>query len=147
KNGQVNDYFNLDRPTDVDEETKVVSEFKGPTIPIKSEIEADDSLEGFEWPYERLCDFLKVDLFDPAGETWHGAAKGLREEMRVHAGGTSRLRGKTSDDNANMHRKWLNEMACGLCCVLMLDRLTDHSTNTSVAPIRETLGQTLGSVL
>ncbi|KAL3964515.1 hypothetical protein ACCO45_001519 [Purpureocillium lilacinum] len=43
KNGQVNDYFNLDRPTDVDEETKVVSEFKGPTIPIKSEIEADDS--------------------------------------------------------------------------------------------------------
>ncbi|GJN77454.1 TATA-binding protein-associated factor mot1 [Purpureocillium lilacinum] len=147
KNGQVNDYFNLDRPTDVDEETKVVSEFKGPTIPIKSEIEADDSLEGFEWPYERLCDFLKVDLFDPSWETRHGAAMGLREVMRVHGGGAGRLRGKTRGDNETLNRKWLNDMACRLCCVLMLDRFTDYSSDTSVAPIRETIGQTLGSVL
>ncbi|KAJ6446446.1 u3 snoRNA associated domain-containing protein [Purpureocillium lavendulum] len=147
KDGQANDYFSLDRPADVDEETKVVSEFKGPTIPIKSEIEADDSLEGLEWPYERLCDFLKVDLFDPSWETRHGAAMGLREVMRVHGGGAGRLRGRMRSDNDTQNRKWLNDMACRLCCVLMLDRFTDYSSDTSVAPIRETIGQTLGSVL
>jgi TATA-binding protein-associated factor len=32
KNGKMSDYFNLDRPTDVDEDSKVVSEFKGPIL-------------------------------------------------------------------------------------------------------------------
>ena len=35
-NGQVSEYFSLDRPADVDEESKVVSEFKGPVIPMKA---------------------------------------------------------------------------------------------------------------
>lgn len=147
KNGKVNDYFNLDRPADVDEDTKVVSEFKGPLIPIKSELEAEESMEGAEWPYERLCDFLKVDLFDPSWETRHGAAMGLREVLRVHGGGAGRIRSKSRDQNDTLNRKWLDDLACRLCCVLMLDRFTDYSSDTSVAPIRETIGQSLGSVL
>ncbi|TPX14357.1 uncharacterized protein E0L32_005553 [Thyridium curvatum] len=147
KNGKMNDYFNLERPADLDEDTKVVSEFKGPVIPIKSEIEADDSVEGAEWPYERLCDFLKVDLFDPQWETRHGAALGLREIIRVHGGGSGRQQAKSRDENAKANQLWLNDLACRLCCVLMLDRFTDYSSDTSVAPIRETVGQTLGSVL
>ncbi|TDZ29364.1 putative helicase mot1 [Colletotrichum spinosum] len=147
KNGKVNDYFNLDRPTDVDEESKVVSEFKGPVIPIKSEIEVDDSMEGAEWPYERLCDFLKVDLFDPSWETRHGAAMGLREVIRVHGAGAGRIRSKSRPENDRLNQAWLDDLACRLCCVLMLDRFTDYSSDTSVAPIRETIGQSLGSAL
>ncbi|PHH74275.1 hypothetical protein CDD80_3198 [Ophiocordyceps camponoti-rufipedis] len=147
KNGKMNDYFNLDRPTDVDEETKVVSEFKGPTIAIKSELQAEETMDGGEWPYERLCEFLKVDLFDASWETRHGAAMGLREIIRAQGGGAGRLMGKSRQENANLNCSWLDDLACRLCCVLMLDRFTDYSSDTSVAPIRETIGQTLGSVL
>jgi len=147
KNSKVNEYFTLERPSDVDEDTKVVSEFKGPVIPIKSELEAEETMEGAEWPYDRLCDFLKVDLFDSSWETRHGAAMGLREVIRVHGGGAGRLRNKSREENDALNQKWLDDMACRLCCVLMLDRFTDYSSDTSVAPIRETIGQSLGSVL
>ncbi|KAI0014124.1 SNF2 family domain-containing protein [Xylariaceae sp. FL0662B] len=141
------DYFNLDRPANVDEDAKVVSEFKGSVIPVKSEIETDDELQGSEWPYERLCEFLKVDIFDTQWETRHGAALGLREILRVHGAGAGRLRGKSRSENDALNRRWLDDMACRLCCVLMLDRFTDYASDTSVAPIRETVGQTLGSFL
>ncbi|KAK4114248.1 hypothetical protein N656DRAFT_777416 [Canariomyces notabilis] len=147
KNGKMADYFSLDRPVDVDEDTKVVSEFKGPIIPIKSELEVDDSMEGSEWPYERLCEFLKVDLFDPQWETRHGAAMGLREVVRVQGAGAGRRKNKSRKENNDLNRQWLDDLACRLCCVLMLDKFTDYSSDTSVAPIRETVGQTLGSVL
>ncbi|KAL2261630.1 hypothetical protein VTK26DRAFT_3723 [Humicola hyalothermophila] len=147
KNGKMADYFSLERPPDVDEDTKVVSEFKGPILPIKSEIEADDSMEGTEWPYERLCEFLKMDLFDPQWETRHGAAMGLREVVRVHGAGAGRRKGKSLKENNALNQQWLDDLACRLCCVLMLDKFTDYSSDTSVAPIRETVGQTLGSVL
>lgn len=146
KNGKA-DYFSLDRPEGIDEDTKVISEFKGPVLPIKSELETDDELEGSEWPYERLCDFLKIDIFDAQWETRHGAALGLREILRVHGAGAGRLRGKPRVENDQLNRRWLDDMACRLCCVLMLDRFTDYASDTSVAPIRETIGQTLGSFL
>ncbi|KAI0127704.1 SNF2 family DNA-dependent ATPase domain-containing protein [Xylariales sp. AK1849] len=146
KNGKT-DYFSLERPENVDEDTKVVSEFKGPVIPIKSELETEDELEGAEWPYDRLCEFLKIDIFDSQWEIRHGAALGLREILRVHGAGAGRLRGKSRTDNDSLNRKWLDDMACRLCCVLMLDRFTDYASDTSVAPIRETVGQTLGSFL
>lgn len=147
KNGKVADYFSLDRPTDIDEESKVVSEYKGPVMPIKSELETDVVTEGIEWPFERLCEFLKIDMFDPSWETRHGAAMGLREIVRVHGAGAGRCRGKSRSENDDRNREWLDDLACRLCCVLMLDRFTDYSSDTSVAPIRETVGQTLGSVL
>ncbi|KAI1452107.1 hypothetical protein F4805DRAFT_463124 [Annulohypoxylon moriforme] len=147
KKGGKTDYFSLDRPADVDEDTKVVSEFKGPVVPMKTEIETEDELEGSEWPYERLCEFLKIDIFDAQWETRHGAALGLREILRVHGAGAGRLRGKSRTENDALNRKWLDDMACRLCCVLMLDRFTDYASDTSVAPIRETVGQTLGSFL
>ncbi|KAI1330419.1 hypothetical protein F5Y16DRAFT_396387 [Xylariaceae sp. FL0255] len=146
KNGK-NDYFSLDRPADVDEDTKVVSEFKGPVVPIKTEIETDEELQGSEWPFDRLCEFLKLDILDPQWEIRHGAALGLREILRVHGAGAGRLRGKSRSENDILNRKWLDDMACRLCCVLMLDRFTDYASDTSVAPIRETVGQTLGSFL
>lgn len=147
KNGKVNDYFNLDRPENVDEDAMVVSEFKGPILPIKSELEADDGMEGSEWPYDRLCDYLKIDLFDPTWETRHGAAMGLREITRVHGAGAGRLRSKSRPENDKLNKAWLEDLSSRLCCVLMLDRFTDYSSDTSVAPIRESIGQTLGAAL
>ncbi|KAL5612663.1 hypothetical protein BROUX41_004242 [Berkeleyomyces rouxiae] len=147
KKGKVNEFFNLDRPADVDEDSKVVSEFKGPIAPVKSEIEAENVLEGSEWPFERLCEFLKIDLFDTNWETRHGAAIGIGEVIRVHGVGAGRLRGMSRDKNNQLNEQWLNDLACRLCCVLILDRFSDYSSDTSVAPIRETVGQTLGSVL
>ena len=143
----VNDYFTLERKGEVDEDSKVVSEFKGPVIPIKSELETTEEVEGAEWPYERLCDFLKVDLFDPQWETRHGAAMGLREIIRVHGAGAGRERGKARAENVLLNQRWLDDLACRLCCVFMLDRFGDYVSDTVVAPIRETVGQTLGALL
>lgn len=143
----VSDYFSTERDGDVDEDSKVVSEFKGPVLPIKSELETAEEDEGAEWPYERLCDFLMVDLFDPHWETRHGAAMGLREIIRVHGGGAGRMRGKTRAENDVLSQRWLDDLACRLCCVFMLDRFGDYVSDTVVAPIRETVGQTLGALL
>lgn len=141
------DYLSLERTSEVDENTKVVSEFKGPVMPIKSELERDDEAEGAEWPYERLCDFLMVDLFDPQWETRHGAAMGLREIMRAQGQGAGRLSGKSRAENDKLNGQWLDDLACRLCSVFMLDRFGDYVSDTVVAPIRETVGQTLGALL
>ncbi|OWP06042.1 hypothetical protein B2J93_1799 [Marssonina coronariae] len=143
----VSDYLSLERTSEVDEDSKVISEFKGPVLPIKSELQTEEEEDSGEWPYERLCDFLMVDLFDPQWETRHGAAMGLREIIRVHGGGAGRLKARSRADNDLLNRRWLDDLACRLCCVFMLDRFGDYVSDTVVAPIRETVGQTLGSLL
>jgi TATA-binding protein-associated factor len=143
----ISDYFSLERTTEVDEDSKVVSEFKGPAIPIKSELETAEEDEGMDWPYKVLCEFLMVDLFDPQWETRHGAAMGLREIIRVHGKGAGRVKGKTRTENDVLNQQWLDDLACRLCCVFMLDRFGDYVSDTVVAPIRETAGQTLGALL
>ncbi|EPE35095.1 P-loop containing nucleoside triphosphate hydrolase [Glarea lozoyensis ATCC 20868] len=143
----VSDYFSMERTEEVDEDSKVVSEFKGPVLPIKSELQADAEVEGGEWPFDRLCELLMVDLFDPQWETRHGAAMGLREIIRVHGGGAGRVAGKPRSQNDAANQRWLDDLACRLCCVFMLDRFGDYVSDTVVAPIRETVGQTLGALL
>ncbi|TGO83314.1 hypothetical protein BPOR_0665g00010 [Botrytis porri] len=141
------DYFSTERNSEIDEDSKVVSEFKGPIMPIKSELETEGEQEGSEWPYERLCEFLVVDLFDPQWETRHGAAMGLRDIIRVHGAGAGRQLGKTRAENNLLNQCWLDDLACRLCCVFILDRFGDYVSDTVVAPIRETIGQTLGALL
>lgn len=143
----IKDYFSLERAENVDEETKVVSEFKGPVLPIKSEVKVDEIEQQNDWPYERLCEFLTIDLFDPQWETRHGAAMGLREIIRVHGHGAGRKRGKLRSENDLLNSRYLDDLACRLCCVFMLDRFGDYVSDTVVAPIRETVGQTLGALL
>jgi TATA-binding protein-associated factor len=140
------DYFSLERKTG-DDEGKVISEFKGVVVAEKSSLVPDTDVEGSEWPFERLCEFLTVDLFDSAWEIRHGAAMGLREIVRVHGAGAGRLAKKTKDENARLNRAWLDDLACRICCVFMLDRFADYVSDNAVAPIRETVGQVLGSVL
>lgn len=143
------DYFSLDRPAAEDDDSKLVSEFKGETAPEKPIIQPDTTEEGpsLTWPYDPMCDFLMVDIFDPNWEVRHGAAMALREVVRVHGAGAGRVRDKTRAENDALNRKWLDDLACRLVCVLMLDRFGDYISDNVVAPIRETVGQTLGALL
>ncbi len=140
------DYFSLERQNG-DDDSKVVSEFKGMPVPEKATFQTEAEEQGFEWPYDRLCEFLTVDLFDNSWEIRHGAAMGLREVIRVHGAGAGRRRGKPRAENDRLNRQWLDDLACRFCCVFMLDRFGDYVSDTVVAPIRETAGQALGAVL
>ncbi|KAL7269794.1 TATA-binding protein-associated factor mot1 [Rhizina undulata] len=138
------DYFSLDTKGPVDD-SKIIVEHKGPAAPPSPIIQT--SGEGLEWPYERLCEILLVDLFDPNWEIRHGAAMGIREVVRVHGGGAGRERGKSRRENDIKNQRWLEDLACRLCCVFMLDRFGDYVSDNVVAPIRETTSQTMGALL
>ena len=140
------DYFSLERK-DTEDDSKVVAEFKGVPVPEKSTFQPESEDDGSEWPFERLCDFLSVDLFDPAWEIRHGAAMGLREIVRVHGAGAGRVAKKDRQQNDYLNQAWLNDLACRICCVFILDRFADYVSDNAVAPIRETAGQTLGALL
>ena len=129
------DYFSLDRSS-ADDDSKIVSEFKGPIVPEKPLIQTEAEEQGKEWPYERMCEFLEVDLFDPNWEIRHGAAMGLREVIRVQGSGAGRLLGKSRKENDLLNKQWLDDLACRLLCVFMLDRFGDYISDNVVAPIR-----------
>ena len=139
------DYFTLKRE-DSDDDTQIVSEFKGEVAPEKALIQAEEE-PGHEWPYEVMCEFLSVDIFDPNWEIRHGAAMGLREVLGAHGRGAGRKWGKSRAENDAVNKAWLDDIACRLLCVLMLDRFGDYVSDTVVAPIRESVGQTLGALL
>lgn len=139
------DYFSIKREG-ADDDTQLIKEFKGEDGEEKPVIQPDES-ESNEWPFEVMCDFLAYDLFSPNWEVRHGAALGLREVLRVHGKGAGRQFGKTRIENDIMNDRWLDDMACRLLVVLMLDRFGDYVSDTVVAPIRESVGQTLGVLL
>ena len=140
------DMFSLAR-SNVDEDAKIIADFKGSIVPEKSVLQTEAEEEGLEWPFERLCEVLTVDLFDHHWEVRHGAAMGLREVIRVHGGGAGRQRGRSRNVNDQVNNRWLEDLACRLCAVLMLDRFGDYISDNVVAPIRETIGQTLGVLI
>ena len=139
-----NDLFSISTSHAEDKE-KVISDFKGLAIPEKSTIQTEAEEKGLEWPFERLCDILAVDLFDFNWEVRHGAAMGLREVIRAHGAGAGRLHGKSRAVNDKLNSNWLDDLACRYCCVLILDRFGDYVSDNVVAPIRETTGQAIGT--
>ncbi|KAL4919324.1 hypothetical protein BDW62DRAFT_43843 [Aspergillus aurantiobrunneus] len=143
------DYFSLERSTGDDDESKIVSEFKGAVLPDKSIIQPElvEDTDNVAWPFERMCEFLMVDMFDPNWEVRHGAAMALREVIRIQGAGAGRVHGKPRSENNASNREWLDDLACRLLCILMLDRFGDYISDNVVAPIRETVGQTLGALL
>ena len=147
-NDERDDMFSLKR-SNIDEGAKIVSDFKGikDIAPEKSMIQTEAEETGLEWPFERLCEVMATDLLDPAWEIRHGAAMGLREVVRVHGAGAGRESGRTRIENDKLNAEWLDDLACRLCCVLMLDRFGDYISDNVVAPIRETIGQTLGALM
>ncbi|KAJ5526925.1 hypothetical protein N7513_011084 [Penicillium frequentans] len=140
------DYFSFEKSAE-DDDSKIVAEFKGPIAPERSVIQPDFVDQGSGWPLECMCEFLTMDIFDSNWEVRHGAAMALREVIRVQGAAAGRSEGKTRAENDSLNRKWLDDLACRLLCVLMLDRFGDYISDNVVAPIRETVGQTLGALL
>lgn len=138
--------FSVDRAGE-DDETKLVADYKGNILPAKPSIQTEAEDEGREWPFEKLCEILAVDLFDASWEIRHGAAMGLREIIRSHGTGAGRMRGQSRSENNKLNAAWLDDLACRYCCVLMLDRFGDYISDNVVAPIRETTGQALATLL
>jgi TATA-binding protein-associated factor len=143
---QLDDYFSLERKGG-DDDAKFVKEFKGAPIPEKSTFQTEAEEAGLEWAFERVCSYLTVELFDYTWEVRHGAAMGLREILRVHGAGAGRRKGLSRTENDKINQRWLNDVACRMICIFMLDRLTDFTGDNAIAPIRETAGQALGSLL
>ena len=50
-------------------------------------------------------------------------------------------------ENAINHEQWCNALAAKFLCVLVLDRFGDFVSDQVVAPVRETVSQTLASLL
>jgi TATA-binding protein-associated factor len=142
----VADYFSLDR-SGADEETTLIKEFKGEAVPEKSAFVTEAEENGSEWPFERVCEFLASDLFDHRWEVRHGAAMGLRDILRVQGAGAGRCRGKSRKANNALNKRWLDDIACRVCCVLMLDRYIDFAADSAVAPVRESSAQALAAAV
>ncbi|KIM49246.1 hypothetical protein M413DRAFT_438417 [Hebeloma cylindrosporum] len=99
------------------------------------------------WIWDGVVKVLEVDLFSAAWEVRHGAAMGLRELLKLQG----RCGGMRDDlsalENEIAHEKWCNDLAAQLLCIFVLDRFSDFITDQVIAPVRETVSQTLASLL
>lgn len=100
-----------------------------------------------EWPLESFAESLCQDLFSQKWEVRHGAATALRELVRLHGKGAGKSRDQTKEEMDENHRRWVEDAALRLLCVLGLDRFGDFVSDQVVAPVRETCAQALGSLL
>ncbi|GBE82676.1 Probable helicase [Sparassis crispa] len=99
------------------------------------------------WPWDGVVKVLEVDLFSPAWEVRHGAALALRELLKIQ-GKCGGMRVDSSwGDNQIAHERWCNDLAVKFLCIFVLDRFGDFVSDQVVAPVRETVSQTLASLL
>ncbi|ORY82149.1 hypothetical protein BCR37DRAFT_387607 [Protomyces lactucae-debilis] len=125
-------------------DAKVVVEHKrvaDPAATLRSATERD------AWPLEALTELLSIDLFDTKWERRHGAAMALREVFRAQGRCAGRLLKSTRGRNDSLNEAFLDDMACRICCVFALDRFGDYVADQVVAPVRESVSQTLAALL
>ncbi|KAG6814294.1 hypothetical protein H0H92_013419 [Tricholoma furcatifolium] len=99
------------------------------------------------WVWDGVVKVLEVDLFSAAWEVRHGAAMALRELLKSQGQYGGMRDGASQEANAYAHERWCNELAANLLCVFVLDRFGDFVSDQVVAPVRETVSQTLASLL
>lgn len=58
-----------------------------------------------------------------------------------------KLDGASNAENAFNHEQWCNALAAKFLCIFVLDRFGDFVSDQVVAPVRETVSQTLASLL
>jgi TATA-binding protein-associated factor len=124
----------------------VVIEHKAPTVSPLAAFGASSEAARV-WPFEGLVEILNLDLSDPAWETRHGAAIGLREVFRTHGAGAGRIVGLSKTENDKRNAEYLEDIALRCVCVFLLDRFGDYVSDQVVAPIRESVAQLLGAAL
>ncbi|KAG0705295.1 hypothetical protein DFH29DRAFT_1031866 [Suillus ampliporus] len=99
------------------------------------------------WMWQGIVALLEVDLFSANWESRHGAAMALRELLKVQGSSGGMKDGLSVEENSLAHERWCNDLAAKLLCVFVLDRFGDFVSDQVVAPVRETVSQTLASLL
>jgi TATA-binding protein-associated factor len=117
-------------------------------VVMESVVDVDRAFEDVnEWPLERFCDELCVELFDKSWQVRHGAALGLRDVLKLHAEGAGKRADAPLPVQMEDNRLWFEDCAIRLICVLMLDRFADFSGDQTVAHVREACAQVLGIIM
>lgn len=106
-----------------------------------------DLTDAKNWPLDWFTDELMCDLFSPSWEVRHGAATALREIIKLQGKCGGRVADAPSNLMDSLNQKWLEDLSLRLVCVLALDKFCDFGSDQTVAPVRETCAQALGSVL
>ncbi|TFY68331.1 hypothetical protein EVG20_g3602 [Dentipellis fragilis] len=141
----------VDSPNSASSPTEkvVIDPSKGGAVLPKAAVQPSKALEVQPgvWVWDGLVKILEVDLFSAAWEVRHGAALALRELLKAQGqyGGTKVGASREANDLA--HERWCNEIAAKLLFVFVLDRFGDFLADQVVAPVRETVSQTLASLL
>ncbi|KAF7359286.1 TBP associated factor [Mycena sanguinolenta] len=99
------------------------------------------------WIWDGVVRVLEVDLFSAAWEVRHGAAMALRELLKLQGANGGMRDGVPAAENAMLHEKWCNDLSAKCLCVFVLDRFGDFVSDQVVAPVRETVSQTLAALL
>ncbi|KAG8771746.1 TATA-binding protein-associated factor mot1 [Ceratobasidium sp. 428] len=131
------------------DEKVVIDPSKGGQVSAKQEPAGSGAVmagEG-EWVWGGVVRLLELDLFSPMWEVRHGAAMGLREIVKVQGGAGGMKVDLSSHENALLHEAWCNALAAKFLCVFVLDRFGDFISDQVVAPVRETVSQSLAALL
>ncbi|KAF9001878.1 SNF2 superfamily chromatin remodeling protein [Cyathus striatus] len=104
-------------------------------------------VESGMWIWDGVVQVLEVDLFSPAWEVRHGAAMALRELLKFQGKYGGMRDDMTPIENEISHEKWCNDLSAKFLCIFVLDRFGDFVSDQVVAPVRETVSQTLASLL
>ncbi|KAJ7915484.1 SNF2 superfamily chromatin remodeling protein [Mycena leptocephala] len=99
------------------------------------------------WIWDGVVRVLEVDLFSAAWEVRHGAAMALCELLKVQGACGGMRDDATPAENAAAHEKWCNDLSAKCLCVFVLDRFGDFVSDQVVAPVRETVSQTLAALV
>ncbi|KAF7323127.1 TBP associated factor [Mycena chlorophos] len=99
------------------------------------------------WIWDGVVRVMEVDLFSAAWEVRHGAAMALRELLKVQGACGGMRHDATRAENASAHEKWCNDLSAKCLCVFVLDRFGDFVSDQVIAPVRETVSQTLAALL
>ncbi|KAH7890001.1 hypothetical protein F5I97DRAFT_1849278 [Phlebopus sp. FC_14] len=130
------------------QEKVIIDPTKGGAVSPKS-AQQSNALEVStgSWIWGGIVSLLEVDLFSPTWETRHGAAMALRELLKAQGSSGGMKDGVSAEENACAHEEWCNHLALKLLCVFVLDRFGDFVSDQVIAPVRETVSQTLASLL
>lgn len=99
------------------------------------------------WPFTILVEALQQDLLNSAWEVRHGSALALREILKVQGRSGGVVAGFSASSIQAMHQEWCESMSVTILQVFALDRFGDFVGDQVVAPVRETVSQTLSALL
>ncbi|KAI0927991.1 hypothetical protein AcW2_004145 [Taiwanofungus camphoratus] len=135
-------------PLESPQDCMVMDPSRGGAVSPKAERQSKAlEVQAGHWVWDGLVKVLEVDLFSPAWEVRHGAAMAMRELLKLQ-GKYGGMRVDSSwEDNQIAHERWCNDLAVKFLCVFVLDRFGDFVSDQVVAPVRETVSQTLASLL